>query len=152
MRYRVQPLRRHRQECDAGHTEKFRSGEFEDRKKGWKRWACFIFASGTLAGKFRRKYSGKSDWEAAKGVAASSEDAQSWDSKAEPEPAPEPVINPAPTHVTIADAAKVLLSQREAAKIGAATLRKYRTFATVSPTKRRSPTLSCSGSSTPATA
>jgi hypothetical protein len=44
--------RRHRQECEAGHPEETRSGEFEERKKGWKRCACFIFASGTLAGKF----------------------------------------------------------------------------------------------------
>ena len=41
------------------------SGEFDERKKGWKRCACQIFASGTLAGKFKRKYTGKSDWDEA---------------------------------------------------------------------------------------
>jgi hypothetical protein len=29
--------RRQRQECEAGHPEESRSGEFEERKKGWKR-------------------------------------------------------------------------------------------------------------------
>jgi hypothetical protein len=42
--------RRHRLDCEAGHPEEFRSGEFEERKKGWKRCACVIFASGTLVG------------------------------------------------------------------------------------------------------
>jgi hypothetical protein len=97
-------------------------------QKGWKRCACFIFASGALNGKFRRKYTGKSDWEAARAAAASWEEAQSWDGRAEPEPAPEPVVTPAPARVTIADAAKVFLSHREGAKIAPATLRKYRTF------------------------
>ena len=120
--------RRHRQECEAGHPEESRSGEFEERKKGWKRCACFIFASGTLSGKFRRKYTGRSDWDGAKSVAATWEEAQSWDGKAELEPAPEPVVTPAPPRVTIADAAKVFLSHREGAKIAPATLRKYRTF------------------------
>ncbi|MCU1259589.1 MAG: hypothetical protein JWO80_2474, partial [Bryobacterales bacterium] len=46
--------RRHRQECEAGHPTESRSGEFEERKKGWKRCACMIFASGTIAGKFKR--------------------------------------------------------------------------------------------------
>ena len=40
--------RRHRQECEAGHPEELRSGEFEERKKGLKR-SCHIFASGAHA-------------------------------------------------------------------------------------------------------
>lgn len=58
--------RRHRQECEAGHPAESRSGEFEERKKGWRRCNCFIFASGTLGGKFKRKYTGKSQWDEAK--------------------------------------------------------------------------------------
>jgi len=118
--------RRHRQECEAGHPEESRSGEFEERKKGWKRCACFIFASGTLDRKFRRKYTGKSDWDDARAVTTVWEDTQSWDGKAQPEP--EPVITPGPVRITIADATKVFLSNREGAKIAPATLRKYRTF------------------------
>src|SRR5262245_21653364 len=62
--------RRHRQECEGGHPEESRSGEFEERKKGWKRCACFIFASGTLGGSFKRKYTGKTDWDEAKAITA----------------------------------------------------------------------------------
>jgi CheR methyltransferase, all-alpha domain len=40
--------RRHRQDCEAGRQAEFRSGEFEEHKKGWKRCACHIFASGTI--------------------------------------------------------------------------------------------------------
>jgi hypothetical protein len=29
--------RRHRQDCEAGYPEESRSGEFDERKKGWKR-------------------------------------------------------------------------------------------------------------------
>ena len=44
--------RRHRRDCKAGHPEELRSGEFDERKKGWKRCSCPIFASGTLQGEF----------------------------------------------------------------------------------------------------
>jgi hypothetical protein len=62
--------RRHRQECEAGHEAESRSGEFEERKKGWKKCSCFIFASGTLGGSFKRKYTGKSSWDEAKTLTA----------------------------------------------------------------------------------
>lgn len=63
--------RRHRLDCEAGRPEEFRSGEFEERKKGWRRCACVIFASGTLAGKFKRKSTGQNDWEKAREIVAS---------------------------------------------------------------------------------
>jgi hypothetical protein len=63
--------RRHRQECEAGHPEDSRSGEFEERRKGWKRCACPIYASGMLAGKFKRKSTGFTDWEQAKELISS---------------------------------------------------------------------------------
>jgi hypothetical protein len=40
---------------------------------------CFIFASGTLSGKFKRRYTGKASWDEAKAVAAEWEKAGSWD-------------------------------------------------------------------------
>jgi len=82
--------RRHRAECEAGHPEESRSGEFEERRKGWKRCASFIFASGTLAGQFKRKFTGKSDWEEARVVTAKWETAQSWDGRPKAAPAPQP--------------------------------------------------------------
>lgn len=54
--------RRHRHGCEAGRAEESRSGEFDERKKGWKRCACVIFASGSLGGEFSRKATGASDW------------------------------------------------------------------------------------------
>jgi hypothetical protein len=41
--------RRHRRDCEAGHAEDSTSGEFAERARGWKRCACVIFVSGTLA-------------------------------------------------------------------------------------------------------
>jgi hypothetical protein len=70
--------RRHRHECEAGHAEESRSGEFEERKKGWKRCDCHIFASGTIAGKFKRKYTGKTAWDDARAVAAEWQKSASW--------------------------------------------------------------------------
>lgn len=55
-------------------------------QKGWKRCACFIFASGTLAGKFKRKYTGKSDWDKARAAAAEWEKAGAWDAQGPPPP------------------------------------------------------------------
>ena len=54
--------RRHRPDCEGGHRSDSRSGEFEERNKTWRKCACNIFASGTLAGRFKRKYTGKCDW------------------------------------------------------------------------------------------
>lgn len=87
--------RRHRKECEAGHAEDVRSGEFDQTRRGWKKCGCLIHASGTLGGKFKRKQTGKGTWEEAKAVAAIWEKARSWDTD-EPEPgAPVPSVAPA---------------------------------------------------------
>jgi hypothetical protein len=51
--------RRHRRDCKAGHAEDFLSGEFDERKKGWKRCECPIMASGTLLKRYRRQSTGQ---------------------------------------------------------------------------------------------
>ena len=66
----VKLYRRHRKECEGGHPEDSRSGEYEESRRGWKRCACLIHASGTINGKFNRKQTGKKSWEEAKAVAA----------------------------------------------------------------------------------
>lgn len=120
--------RRHRTECEAGHPEDSRSGEFEEGRRGWKKCACLIHVSGTLGGKFSRKQTGKSDWDEAKAFVAPWEASNSWDGKVALPPLPDPAPGAPPSRITIADAMKVFLSNREGAKIALATLRKYRTF------------------------
>jgi hypothetical protein len=70
---RCMPLnlyRRHQRECEARFPPEVPTGEFEERKRGWKRCGCFIFASGTLSGKFKPQHTGKANWDEAKAVAA----------------------------------------------------------------------------------
>jgi integrase len=106
--------RRHRKECEGGHPEDSRSGEFDESRRGWKRCACLIHASGTLGGKFRRKQTGHANWEEAKAVAAAWEAARSWVSgsiigEVTPTP-PEPV---APERLTIARAIAAFTAEFE---------------------------------------
>src|SRR5438874_307690 len=124
----VKLYRRHRKECEGGHPEDSRSGEFEEGRRGWKKCGCLIHASGTLGRKFNRKQTGKSDWDDAKALVSSWEKANSWGGKVEPVPAAPPVSMPVPGRIKIADAAKVFISNREGARIAHATLRKYKTF------------------------
>ena len=119
--------RRHRKECEGGHPEDSRSGEFEEGRRGWKKCACLIHASGTLDGKFRRTQTGKSDWDEAKTLVSSWETADSWDDKLAPS-RPEPAPPGAPARITIAVTTKIFLGNREGARIAPATLRKYKTF------------------------
>ena len=121
--------RRHRIECEGGHPEDTRSGEFEEGRRGWKKCACLIHISGTLAGKFNRRQTGKANWDEAKAVAAVLEQAQSWGDKPVIAAATEPPEKPQQNRITIEDAIKVFLTNREGAKIADATLRKYKTFA-----------------------
>jgi integrase len=120
--------RRHREACEGGHAFDSRSGEFEERKKAWKRCACLIFASGTLDRKFSRKCTETADWIEARRIADDYETADSWNGKPSVQP-PVPESAPEKPRVTIADACQVFITNREAAGLAAATLRKYRTFA-----------------------
>ncbi len=81
-------------------------------RKGWKKCSCFIFASGTLGGSFKRKYTGKSQWDEAKTVAAEWEKAGTWDGTPPSPLLPSaPIEIPAaPIRITLADAIKVFLS------------------------------------------
>ena len=119
--------RRHRLGCEGGHAEDSRSGEFNERKKGWRRCACAIFVSGTLDRRFARKATGTADWVEARRIADVYEKADSWDRR-KPQPL---VVAPAAveaTRITITDALKVFLDTREAT-VAHPTFRKYKTFA-----------------------
>lgn len=120
--------RRHRPDCEAGHPEDHRSGEFEEGRRGWKRCACTIHAAGTLGGKFSRRQTFKSDWEEAKVIAAQWEARASWD-------IPVPAAPPKPTNhpvgkdrTSISDAVEAYLSRCRNRGIEQSTLAKYRTF------------------------
>lgn len=118
--------RRHRKECEGGHPEDSRSGEFEEGRRGWKKCACLIHVSGTVGGAFNRKQTGKSDWDNAKATAAEWEAAKSWDGRSkEPAPAP-PVKDEKP--ITIEDATINFIASRKNRGIEAPTLSKYQTF------------------------
>jgi hypothetical protein len=55
--------RRHRKECEGGHAEDARTGEFEEGRRSWKRCGCLIHVAGTLGGKFSRKQTSKVLWD-----------------------------------------------------------------------------------------
>ncbi len=112
--------RRHRTECEGSHPEDSRSGEFEEGRRGWKRCACQIHASGTVRGKFCRRQTGRTDWEEARAVAAVWE-AAGWDGEV---PQESPVIE-RPAKTTIEQAVSAFLAERS--EISApSTLRKNR--------------------------
>ena len=119
--------RRHRTECEGGHPEETRSGEFEEGRRGWKRCACLIHVAGTLSGKFSRRQTGQWEWEAAKAVASKLESSGTWETT--PEAAPPKEATPQiAKRATIKDATDDYLSRCENRGIALPTLRKYRTF------------------------
>jgi integrase len=122
--------RRHRPDCEAGHPKDLRSGEWEERRKGWKRCDCVIHVSGTLGEKFSRRSTGRSSWEDARAYATRLETAGSWNGHVVAAVAPpaQPSAPDVPERITITDAIKVYLANREAT-VAAPTYRKYRTFA-----------------------
>ena len=119
--------RRHRKDCEGNHPEDSRTGEFEEGRRGWKRCACVIHVSGTIAGKFNRKQTGATQWEQAKAIADEWVKAGSWDGETLP---PEPLPEPAQARrVTIERAVKAFLDElQETAAF--ATHKKYRLLLT----------------------
>jgi hypothetical protein len=121
--------RRHRRDCKAHHPEELRTSEYDERKKGYKRCECPIFASGTLAKRFRRQSTGRWEWAHAKALAAQWELAGTWTGVGATLPAPAP--DPAPqtsSRCTIVEATEAFLSHRRNRGVAPATLAKYRTF------------------------
>ena len=127
--HRLNLYRRHRRDCAAGYREESRSGEFEERKKGWKKCECPIFASGSLHGKFRRTSTAAWDWDEAKATAATWELAGSWDSKPIVPPPPAPIeVATGPKRITIIEGTDAYVSTCISRGISLPTLKKYKTF------------------------
>jgi integrase len=101
--------------------------EFKERKKTWRKCCCFIFASGTLAGKFKRKYTGHSDWDAARSIASQFEASGNWDGP-KPEPTPVEAPSDAKPRTTIADATEAYVASRINRGVSVPTVKKYNTF------------------------
>ena len=119
--------RRHLRTCKSGHKEELRTSEFDERKKGWKRCECPIFASGTLAGKAQRRNTGQWEWEPARSVATKWENLGSWEGK---KPIlPGPFREPAPSdRISIHDATESFVAACQNRGIAIPTLKKYKTF------------------------
>jgi site-specific recombinase XerD len=118
--------RRHRQECKGGHPHNSRTSEYEERKKGWRRCECPIFASGTLKRRFKRHNTGQWEFEAARAVAAAFERTGSWTASIH-QAAPKPE-EPERARITVEDATEAFLAKCKNRNIASNTLAKYRTF------------------------
>lgn len=115
--------RRHRKECEGGHPEDARTGQFEEGRRGWKRCACIIHVAGTLGKKFNRRQTGETDWERARAVADACQKTDSWDG--EITPPPQPIPEPSSHRVAVSTATKTFLDElQETAAF--ATHKKYR--------------------------
>jgi hypothetical protein len=114
--------RRHRRDCKAGHPEDTRTGEFEERKKNFRRCNCPIFGTGTIAGKRQRKSTGQWEWTAAKEVTAS------WDKDLLAPVTPLPLPAKPNHRTTITEATDAFAARAQNKGIVEPTQRKYKTF------------------------
>jgi integrase len=132
-------FRRHRRNCHGSHEEDSCSSEFEERRPRWKRCDCPIHASGTLAGRYRRRCTDQATWEDALKWASAVEAVGHWDTEEVPSTptlvvvptpvtAPEAAADSPPQRTTIPEAIEVYLANRQA-MVGYPTFRKHRTFA-----------------------
>lgn len=104
--------RRHRRGCKGGHPEDSSSGEFEERKKSWRRCDCPIFVSGTLDRRFHRRSTAYWDWADARAVSAQLEAAGSWDGQVEAPTPPQSEPQSSPK-ITIDRAVSAFIRERE---------------------------------------
>ena len=89
--------RRHGSHCSGGRALHETSYEADENRRGWKKCACPIYASGTLARKFKRKNTERVTWPAAKAVAAAWEAVGRWPGEAPAHPQSPPIVeSPAP--------------------------------------------------------
>src|SRR6266480_4526023 len=119
--------RRHRKECEGGHPEDYRSGEFEEGRRGWKKCACLIHASGTLGGTFNRKQTGKSDWDDARGCRCRMGSGEGMGRPFQRVGSRPPPVKDE-TRITIEDASEAFVASRTNRGIAAPTLARYKTF------------------------
>ncbi len=119
--------RRHQKGCEGGHAADSRSGEFEERRKGWKRCGCFYFRvrhpCRSIPSQVHRPISG---WDEARAKAAQLEALGAWD--VSEIPAPNVVAAPVVPRTTVLEAATAYLTRCQNRGIEQTTLSKYQGF------------------------
>jgi integrase/recombinase XerD len=116
--------RRHGSHCQGGRSPQAMTYESDEGRRSWKKCSCPIYASGTLAGKFKRKNTERDNWGDAKAMAAQFDAAGNWDGKLNAPP-PEPIATSVTARMTIERAVSVFLSEH-GEMLAPNTLRKYR--------------------------
>ena len=106
--------RRHRQNCKASHSHNSRSSEYDERKKGWKRCECPIFASGTLDKVAKRQeYRSVGDEDVARLIASKWGDLREGGTALSRKSQRPDVIPDTPKRTTISEATQAYLSRCE---------------------------------------
>lgn len=128
-------LRRHRAACDGKHPADSFSTEVEERRRGWTKCDCKIYAHGTLNG-IAKKFATKArDWDGAREAVAPFLAAGSWDVARTQPPPPSPEqghkslngVQPDPAPGTkIDEAITACLKRHEKARSAKNTIKKYR--------------------------
>jgi integrase len=124
--------RRHGSRCQNGRAVGPTTYEADELRRGWKRCACPIYASGTVGGQFKRKNTEHTAWVEAKAIVAEWEAAGSWrgsEKSVVSAPADVPPVDPTPPRMKIAEAVKAYLVNRATLGITRSTMGKYQTFA-----------------------
>jgi len=125
--------RRHLKDCPAHHPQNLATNEVDERRMPpEKRCLCLIYASGTLAGVFRRVATHEHKWDKAREVVQPFVNAGSWTARSQPPP---PSGTPSGSaekgdraHKTLlTDAIQQCLGTQQANQAADTTLAKYRT-------------------------
>jgi integrase len=108
------------------------SYDADELRRSWKKCSCPIYASGTLNGRFKRKNTERTSWDA-KAIVSLWEAAGTWDlsppaKPLEAPPQPEENLAARAAGISIAEATESFLANRQNRGIETSTLVKYRTF------------------------
>jgi len=103
--------RRHGRRCAGKHAPDSIHSEAEERRRGFKKCECKIYANGTLDGLFRRFATKVSDWPSARQMLQPYLDANSWEITPGPLAPPPPPAPSAPAPEPKEPKGKILISE-----------------------------------------
>src|SRR5689334_22168080 len=78
--------RRHTSTCEGKHEARLYTNEYDERKKGWKKCHCPIYASGSLNLVAKRFPTKRAEWQEARDLMVPYIKANSWDLDQAPKP------------------------------------------------------------------